>query len=152
MDFQYSEEQRMLADSLRRYAADGWSMERRRAAARQGKGYDEDNWRVLADMGVPGLSVPAGDEGFCANPASLLPVHVGLGLALAGEPVTPGAVVSAAILAAHGSPAQKQRWLPAIASGEASASLAYLEPAQRFATTPRDTRVEKTANGYRLEG
>lgn len=152
MDFQYSEEQRMLADSLRRYAAEGWSMERRRAAAGQGKGYDEQNWRMLAEMGVLGLIVPADYEGFGENPASLLPVHVELGRALAGEPVIPGAVVSAAILAAHGSQAQKQRWLPALASGEAIVSLAYLEPAQRFATAPRDTRVEKTAEGYRLKG
>ncbi|GAA5235469.1 acyl-CoA dehydrogenase [Verticiella sediminum] len=152
MDFQYSEEQRMLADSLRRYAAQGWSMETRRAAATSGQGYDERNWGVLRDMGVLGLIVPAEYEGYGENPASLLPVNIELGRALAGEPVVPGAVVSAAILTQHGSDAQKQQWLPKLASGEAILSLAYLEPAQRYATAPRDTRVEKTADGYRLNG
>src|SRR5690606_41204390 len=75
MDFQYSEEQRMLADSLRRFAAEGWSFEGRRNASRKGKGFTDDNWNVLAEMGVLGLNIPQEYDGFGENPASMLVVH-----------------------------------------------------------------------------
>ncbi len=152
MDFDYTEEQRMLADSLRRYAADGWTQPRRRAASREAKGYDDANWNTLAELGVLGLTIPADAGGFGEGPASLLPVHLELGRALSGEPVIPSAVVSAALLAQHGTGEQQQRWLPAIASGEAVVSLGYLERDRRFATRPERLTAVAQGDGVRLNG
>lgn len=152
MDFEYTEEQRMLADSLRRYAGQGWTQTRRRAAEREGKGFDEGNWTTLAELGVLGLTVPAEAGGFGEGPASLLPVHLELGRALSGEPVIPSAVVSAAILSQHGSAEQQQRWLPAIASGEAIVSLGYLERDRRFAAKPAKLTASAQGEGVRLNG
>ncbi len=152
MDFQYSEEQRMLADSLRRFATEGWSFESRRNASRKGKGYSDENWNVLAEMGVLGLNIPQDYDGFGENPASMLVVHSELGRALAGEPVIPSSVVCATIVERFGSNTQKQQWLPAVASGEAIFSLAYLEPGRRYETKPATTKVEAAGTGFRLNG
>ena len=99
MDFEYSEEQRMLADSLRRLMADNWTMARRRA--RQG-GLDSSAWNALAELGVLGLVIDAEHGGFGEPPASLLPVHLELGAGLADEPVIPSSVMAATALRAGG--------------------------------------------------
>jgi len=152
MDFQYSEEQRMLADSLRRFAAEGWSFEGRRNASRKGRGFTDDNWNVLAEMGVLGLNIPQEYDGFGENPASMLVVHTELGRALAGEPVIPSSVVCATVLERFGSDAQKKQWLPAIAGGESIFTLAYLEPGRRYEPTPASTSVEARGEGFVLNG
>lgn len=138
MDFEYSEEQRMLADSLRRLMADNWTMARRRA--RQG-GLDPSVWNALAELGVLGLVIDAEHGGFGEPPASLLPVHLELGTGLADEPVIPSSVMAATAIRASGNAQAAQRWLPRIASGEAIFSMAYQEPGRRYATEPQDCSV-----------
>ena len=138
MDFEYSEEQRMLADSLRRLITDNWTMARRRA--RQG-GLDASAWNALAELGVLGLVIDAEHGGFGEPPASLLPVHLELGAGLADEPVIPSSVMAATALRASGNTEAAQHWLPLIASGEAIFSVAYQEPGRRYATEPQDCRL-----------
>ncbi|ARP90658.1 acyl-CoA dehydrogenase [Bordetella genomosp. 9] len=145
MDFEYSTEQRMLADSLRRLVTEQWSQARRRA--RQGR-LDAAAWNALAELGVLGLTIDAEHGGFGEEPASLLPVHMELGRGLADEPVIPSGVMSAAAIAASGNAAAASRWLPAIASGQAVLAVAYQEPGRRYATDPVDCRL----SGDMLEG
>ena len=98
MDFTYSEEQRMLAESLQRLLDDQWRFADRRAR-RAAAGFDEAPWRALAELGVLGLCVPAEAGGFGEPPASLVPVHLALGRALVDEPVIPAVMVAAALQA-----------------------------------------------------
>ena len=145
MDFEYSDEQRMLADSLQRLMADNWAMAQRRA--RQG-GLDLEAWSTLAELGVLGLTIDPGHGGFGEPPASLLPVHLELGRGLADEPVIPSGVMAATAIGASGNAAAARRWLPLIASGEAIFSVAYQEPGRRYATEPEDCRL----SGQVLDG
>jgi len=61
MDFAYSEEQRMLTDSLRRVMDEGWTFKKRRA---RGVEFDKAAWASLAELGVTGLMVPEAYGGF----------------------------------------------------------------------------------------
>ena len=124
MDFAYTEEQRMLADSLRRLVQDEWSFPTRRERA-AAQAIDDRAWRQLAELGVLGLNIAAEHGGFGEAPASLLPVHVELGRGLVSEPVIPSAVMSAALIATSTDTATQQRWLPELASGQAIVDLAY---------------------------
>lgn len=150
MDFIYTEEQRMLADSLRRLVDQAWTFPQRRL--RQSAGVlDPQAWGALAELGVLGLNISQDFGGFGEVPASLLPVHVELGRGLVSEPVIPSAVMGAALVDACGD-AARARWLPAIAAGEAIVSVAYQEPGRRYDTDPQDCRAAETADGWQLDG
>lgn len=145
MDFAYTEEQRMLADSLRRLMQDEWGFAQRRARAAEAQ-VNPRAWAQLAELGVLGLNIPAEYDGFGEAPASLLPVHLELGRGLVSEPVIPSAVMSAALITACADAAMQQRWLPALASGEAIVALAYQEPGRRYDTEPEQCRVRPAAD------
>lgn len=150
MDFIYTEEQRMLADSLRRLVDQAWTFPQRRARQAAGT-LDRQAWNALAELGVLGLTISQDHGGFGEVPASLLPVHVELGRGLVSEPVIPSAVMGAALADACGD-AARGRWLPAIAAGEAIVSVAWQEPGRRYAAEPSACRAAQTAEGWRLDG
>lgn len=152
MDFNYSEEQRMLADSLRRFIDTTYSFGVRRGIARESGGFDRDIWARLAEMGVTGLTVPADFGGFGEGPASQLVVQRELGRALVLEPVIPSAVMATAILAVHGTAAQQAEWLPALASGERVLAIAYLEPESRYRPEAVQATARRSDHGYVLDG
>lgn len=151
MDFVLSEEQRMLADSLRRRVGEFWTLSRRRRA-RTDAALDASAWSALADLGVLGLTISPDHDGFGEDPASLLPVHVELGRGLVAEPVIPSAVIAATMLTRSGNDDAQAQWLPAIASGEAILTLAYLEPGRRYAVRPASTQATRGASGWVLDG
>lgn len=150
MDFLYTEEQRMLADSLRRLVDQAWTRPRRRAREAAGR-LDPAAWNALAELGVLGLNIAQEAGGFGEVPASLLPVHLELGRGLVAEPVIPSAVMGAALIGACDA-AARERWLPAIASGEQVVSVAYQEPGRRYQADPNDCRATRDGNGWRLDG
>ncbi|MFJ3462227.1 acyl-CoA dehydrogenase family protein [Achromobacter spanius] len=150
MDFIYTDEQRMLADSLRRLVDQSWTFPQRRARQAAGT-LDRRAWNALAELGVLGLTISQDHGGFGEVPASLLPVHVELGRGLVSEPVIPSAVMGAALADACGE-AARSRWLPAIASGEVIVSVAWQEPGRRYAADPQDCSAAQTAEGWRLDG
>ncbi len=150
MDFLYSEEQRMLADSLRRLVDQAWTRPQRRAREASGR-LDADAWRALADLGVLGLTIAQDAGGFGEVPASLLPVHLELGRGLVAEPVIASAVMGAALIDACGGAARRQ-WLPAIASGERVVSVAWQEPGRRYQAAPETCRAARSGAGWRLDG
>ncbi|ABF10674.1 acyl-CoA dehydrogenase family protein [Cupriavidus metallidurans] len=153
MDFTYSEEQRMLADSLRRFVESEYSFEKRRRNAREHGSFDRGIWSSLAEMGVLGLAVPADHGGFGHGPASQVVVQRELGRALVQEPVIPSGVIATAILAHHAPAALQAEWLPAIASGDKIFTLAYLEPDSRYRPEVARTTARKAgADGYVLNG
>lgn len=152
MDFTYSEEQQMLADSLRRFIDTEYSFDKRRRSARAGNSFDRAIWSSLAEMGVLGLSIASEYGGFGEGAASQLVVQRELGRGLVLEPVTPSAVMAAAVLSAYGSAAQKDHWLPAIASGERIVTPAYLEPTTRYRPEAARTSAERQGSGYLLNG
>lgn len=152
MDFELSDEQRMLSESLRRYLDDAYGFEHRRALSRLGGAFSRDTWRVLADMGVLGLTVDPAHGGFGESPSSQLVVQLELGRALVLEPVTPSAVMATAILQRHGSEQQKAQYLPSMAAGERILTLAYLEPGARHEDDEIGTTAQTIDGGYLIHG
>jgi alkylation response protein AidB-like acyl-CoA dehydrogenase len=152
MDFELSDEQRMLTDSLRRYLDSDYDFEHRRRIARKADGFHRESWRMLAEMGVLGLAVPEQHGGFGAGAASQMVVHHELGRALVLEPVVPSAVMATAILQRRGTQQQQRQWLPAMAAGERIVSLAYLEGGARRAGEEIATRAVRTGQGWVLSG
>jgi alkylation response protein AidB-like acyl-CoA dehydrogenase len=152
MDFTYSDEQQMMADSLRRFVDTEYAFDRRRKRSRENGAFDPVIWSSLADLGVLGLAIGVDYGGFGEGPSSRLVVQRELGRGLVLEPVVPSAVIAAAVLGQYGNEAQKQAWLPAIASGEKIVSVAYLERDSRYCSEAVQTAAECNSDGYVLTG
>lgn len=149
MDFSYSEEQRMLTDSLRRLVADEWTRPKRRS--RLG-GLDSAAWSSLAELGVGGLLVPEEFGGFGETPATMLAVHQELGRGLVSEPAISSGVMAVTLLGNAHCESLKQRWLSAHAEGDAILAVAWQEPGERDSQRPLCTRATTVADGYALDG
>jgi alkylation response protein AidB-like acyl-CoA dehydrogenase len=148
MDFTYSEEQRMLADSLRRFVESEYTFEsaaatRANTALRPGIWSRWRRWACWA--------VPADHGGFGHGPASQVVVQRELGRALVQEPVIPSGVIATAILAHHAPAALQAEWLPAIAMATRSSRwpiwsrtrvIAWKSPGRRPARPGRRLRAQ----------
>lgn len=149
MDFAYSEEQRMLTDSLRRVMDEGWTFKKRRA---RGVEFDKAAWANLAELGVTGLMVPEAYGGFGESTATMLAVHKELGRGIVSEPVIPSAVMATTMLSDIENETLKTQWLSLLAEGEAIVSVAWQEEGERFSSTPLLTQAVVKNGGYELTG
>ena len=152
MNFEMSEEQRMLTDSLHRYLRDQYGAEVRRSVSRGSGAFRQEAWTALAEMGILGLCIEPEYGGYGESAAAAMLVQHELGRELVSEPVTPSAVMAAAVLQRYGTSSQKEGWLPAIAEGRLIVTLAHLEPGQRYAQEPVATTAKKNADGFMLNG
>ncbi|HTH28949.1 MAG TPA: acyl-CoA dehydrogenase family protein, partial [Sphingobium sp.] len=67
MDFNPSEEQRMLADSVDRFVQSRYDLDKRRAYQAEPTSFSNENWNMLAELGLTALIVPEGDGGLGAS-------------------------------------------------------------------------------------
>lgn len=152
MDFNYSEEQQMLADTLARFVADAYSLDARRKLAASKLGFSSEHWQQFADLGLLGLNIPEQHGGLNGTPADTLIVMQAFGRGLVLEPYLSTAVLGAALISASGSEQQQSQWLPAIAAGSKRLALATLEPESRFDLWHITTRAERIADHHVLNG
>ncbi len=119
MEFALSEEQRMLADSIRRFLEETCPLDLVRDTAADGSTKQPAVWSGLAELGVHGLLIPEtyGGVGLGFLEAAL--TAEALGRAIAPIPFVASAVMAPNAIMAAGSDEQKERWLPQIAAGEA---------------------------------
>ena len=85
MNFDYNEEQQLLADSVRRYLADKYGFEQRQKIVR-GEGWSAEAWAQFAQMGLTGLPVSTEHGGFGGGAVDLMGVMEAFGEALVVEP------------------------------------------------------------------
>jgi len=118
MDFEFSSEQQLLADSARRYIAEQYSFERRKQILASAAGYSATVWKDFADLGFLGLNVPEQDGGLGGGPVETLLLATAIGEGLVVEPYLSSAVVATRAIARLGSPEQRDAWLGKLAAGE----------------------------------
>lgn len=107
---------------------------------------------TFADLGLPGLLLPAefGGSGLGAVEAMLAAQE--LGRALAGAGWLASGVMAAPLIAQAASPAQQDRWLGALAAGTLRATLALEEPQARWHIAAPRTMARADAEGWQLDG
>ena len=132
LNFNLSEEQQLLRDAVERFASERYDVPKRAAYRANPAGYSAENWAELASLGVLALPFDAEDGGLGGGAVELMTVMEALGRALAVEPVLEEIVISAGLVAAAGTAAQKAHWLPAVIAGEAHLALAHVERSARF--------------------
>jgi len=147
MDFNYTQEQQMLADTVERFVADSYSLEVRRQLAASHSGFSDELWQQFADMGLLGLTIPEQYGGMGSSAVETLIVMQALGRGLVLEPYWSTAVVASALINASGTDQHKARWLPGIAEGARRLALATFEPQARFDLPNIRSRAERVAAG-----
>jgi alkylation response protein AidB-like acyl-CoA dehydrogenase len=150
MDFDFSDDQEMLRDSVRKWVEKSYDFERRRAIVKAG-GYSAEAWKGLAELGLLGLQVPEaqGGMGFGAVDAMVVMEELGRGLVL--EPYAAAALVAAHLLQAGRSPAASL-WLEGIASGGPAVVLAHEERHSRYRLDHVETTARQEGGNWRLNG
>ncbi|MEO5736539.1 MAG: acyl-CoA dehydrogenase family protein, partial [Variovorax sp.] len=112
MNYQPSDEQSQLRDSVQRMLADHYSFEQRRAIAAGTVGWSEAVWRQLVELGLTALTVPEAHGGFGRGAADLLPVLEQFGRAMLLEPFLASSVLGATAVRLSGDMAAQAHWLP----------------------------------------
>jgi alkylation response protein AidB-like acyl-CoA dehydrogenase len=152
MDLDFSEEQELLRETVRRVCEEHAPIAVVRAMEDDPTGYSAALWKNFAEIGITGLLVP---EAFGGAGASLLDaaiVYEELGRALAPSPHFASAMIGAGVLRAAGSEAHQRAWLPKIASGEAILTPAWLEPDGGFGPKGIQLRATPDGDGFVLSG
>jgi alkylation response protein AidB-like acyl-CoA dehydrogenase len=126
MDFGLTEEQELLQETLRSFVAGECPVSKLREVSDSESGYDPKIWEALVELGIGGLIIPDEYDGVGMEVLDLALVSEILGEGAVPVPLLGHSMAVAAILYA-GSEEQKQKWLPALASGEMLGSIAYAE-------------------------
>lgn len=152
MDFSFTDEQQMLLDAARRFVSERYRFEYRQGVRSSADGWSRETWRELADMGLLALNVPERDGGLGGGPVETMLVCNAIGEGMLLEPYLGSAVVATRAIAELGSPQQRQRWLPRLASGDLIAALAHAEPAGGDDFAGVQTRARRDGDRWRLDG
>src|ERR1700709_1994391 len=126
MNFDFSDDQKQLRDEARKYLAEKCAPKAVRAVLDGNAPYDKELWKGLAEMGFLGIAIPEAFGGAGAGQLELCVIAEEMGRALAPVPFSSTVYLAAEALMIAGSDAQKQKWLPKIASGDAIRTLAVV--------------------------
>jgi alkylation response protein AidB-like acyl-CoA dehydrogenase len=121
MNFDFTEDQHEIKKTARELLASRSSLAKVREAA-EGKSYDPALWTELVELGWPGIAIAEEHGGQGLGAVELAILSEELGYALAASPFL-ATVTAAEALGAAGTPEQQARWLPLLASGEATGAL-----------------------------
>lgn len=127
MNFDFSDDQKLLADQVNRYLDDACSSAEVRKVLDGEADYAADVWQGLADMGLLGTAIPENFGGTGAGYLELCLVAQSLGAHLAPVPFASTVYLVTECLLRYGTETQQQTWLPEIAKGAVKGALAWVE-------------------------
>ncbi|MCO6386141.1 acyl-CoA dehydrogenase family protein [Aliihoeflea sp. 40Bstr573] len=152
MDFDLSEEQTMLKDSLDRLLKDSYGFEQRRKHMAEPTGFSAEMWDAYAEMGLMALPFAEEDGGLGGTPVETMIVMESLGRALALEPYFATVILGGGALRAAASADQRAELVPQIADGSLKLALAHTERNSRYDLHHVETKAAKDGDGWRLTG
>ena len=152
MDFELSDEQRLLQDSVSRLMADRYSFEQRKGYLKTPEGFSAALWSQYADLGLLGLPFAEEYGGFGGGAQEIMLVMQAFGRALTLEPYLATVVLGGAALRHGGSDHQKAAILPAIAEGSMKLAFAHSERQARYDLTDVLTTAKRSGGGWVLDG
>jgi len=152
MDFNFSEEQQLLADSVQRFVREHYTFEMRREILKSATGWSREIWKEIAELGLTALNVPEEHGGLNGGPVDTMLVMNAFGEGLVLEPFLGAAVVTPALIAGLQDSTLASELLPAVAAGERICIVAHQERHARGDLTQVATRAQKSGEGYVLNG
>jgi alkylation response protein AidB-like acyl-CoA dehydrogenase len=151
MDFEFTEDQNLLADTVQRFMTTRYGSEQRRAVLKLPGAWSREVWSSLAEIGLVGLLVPAEQGGLGAGPVETMLAMNAFGAGILLEPYWSSAVFATVLLKKLGGP-QAAKLLESLATGERIAAVAHAEPGARYDHDRVAATARKTPGGWSLSG
>src|SRR5215467_857851 len=153
MDFELTEEQRLLRQSVERLLTDRYGFDRRRAYLAEPDGWSRALWTQYAELGLLGLPFAEKHGGFGSGPIEVMLVMEAFGRVLALEPYLATVVLGGTALRLTGNAAQQSAILPQIAEGHMTLAFAHGERQARYDLTDVMTTAKPTGGrGWVIDG
>jgi alkylation response protein AidB-like acyl-CoA dehydrogenase len=152
MDFDYTEEQQLLKDSIEKFLDKNYSFEQRRAIIASGQGFSPLAWEGFASLGLLGVPIPTQFSGFGGGGVDTMIVMEAFGRALVVEPYLPTVVLGANAISLGGSDAQRQILLPRIVDGSLKLAFAHAEPGTRYELNRVQTSARQEGGMWVING
>ena len=151
MDFNFTEEQTMIRDSLSRLIREQYDFDTRRKVVASKDGWRPEMWAQFAELGLMMAPFSEEDGGLGGGPIDAMVVMEEFGKGLVVEPYLPSVVCGGGFLK-RGSEAQKTEHLAGIMSGEQIFAFAYAEPRGRYNLADLETTAKKDGAGFSING
>lgn len=152
MDFDYSDEQRMLKESVDRLIADRYDFESRKKYMKEEAGFSKAMWAQYAELGLLGLPFEERYGGSGGGAVETMIVMEAFGRGLTLEPYLSTVLLGGKLVQLAGSDAQRQAILPRIAEGELLLAFAHTEAQSRYDLADVACSARRDADGWVLDG
>src|SRR5262245_32746669 len=152
MDFDYSEEQKMLKEGVERLINDRYQFESRKKYLKEARGYSKAMWAQYADMGLLGLPFEERYGGSGGGAVETMIVMEAFGRGLILEPYLATVVLGGSAVQLAGNDAQRAAILPKIADGSLMLAFAHSEPESRYDLADVRCTARRDADGWILDG
>ncbi len=152
MNFEFSDEQQQLHDSVDRFLKQQYGFDKFRAINSSDAGWDRGMWSGLAELGVLAINVPVEQGGLGFGPLETLAMMGACGRSLVLEPVLSSAVIATAALKPFSADPAAADLLVKLAGGQNIAVLAHFEPDSRFEPQWVTASALRRGDGYVLNG
>jgi alkylation response protein AidB-like acyl-CoA dehydrogenase len=152
MNFELSDEQRLLQDSVARFVQDNYELENRIKLVATSQGFSSELWTTIAELGWLALPFDEADGGFGGSPIEIMVIMEQLGKGLVLEPFFANVVLGGGVLKRAANAQQKAELLPAFIEGTRQLTLAYAEEQARFDLHDVTTTARADGDAFVING
>jgi pimeloyl-CoA dehydrogenase small subunit len=152
MDFDFSDEQRLLKESVDRLIQDQYGFEQRKKHMQEPDGWSRALWSQYAEMGLLALPFAEDDGGIGGTPVETMLVMEAFGRGLILEPYFATVVLGGGFLRLGGSAEQRATLIPQVIEGSLLLAFAQTEPQSRYDLFDVATTAKKDGDGWVLDG
>jgi pimeloyl-CoA dehydrogenase small subunit len=152
MDFDLSDDQRLLQESLQKLLKDKYGFENRKAYLKSETGWSREVWAAYAELGLLGMPFAEEDGGLGYGAVETMIVMEQMGRALTLEPFLSTVVMGGGFLRHGASAEQRAALVPEIAAGRMLLAFAHTEPQSRFDLHDVATSARKDGGAWVIEG
>ena len=152
MNFELSEEQKMIQQSVERFVQENYDLPKRVEISSKDPGYSKEYWSSMAELGWLGLTFEEKDGGFGGNQIDTLVIMEQFGKGLVLEPFIANVVLGGGAIQIGGSEELKKEMLPGLIEGSKQMTLAYAEQQSRFDLEDVATSALKEGDKFIING
>lgn len=152
MDFSFSDEQRLLQESIQKFIQNDYPFDARQKAIASAEGFSRENWRTFAELGWLALPFKEENEGLGGTPIETMIMMEEFGKGLVVEPYLSTIILAGGLLERGGTSSHKQTLLAEVMAGEKLGAFAFVEPQSRFNLCNVVTKAEKSGDGFVING
>ena len=152
MNFELSEEQKMIQQSVERFVQENYDLTNRVKISSEDPGYSKEYWGSMADLGWLGLAFDEEDGGFGGNQIDTLVLMEQFGKGLVLEPFLANIVLGGGIIKRAASSVIKESIIPSLMEGKLQITLAYAEEQSRFDIEDVATAAREEDGGFVING